>query len=67
MATKYSFKMGTCLILVALFLRLVDAASSKPSVPQVEIKVSDNDTGSTNPLITIKGSKFFYSKNGSQL
>jgi hypothetical protein len=29
--------------------------------------VSDNDTGSTNPLTTIKGSKFFYSKNGSQL
>jgi hypothetical protein len=67
MATKYSFKMVACLILVALFLRLVDAALSKPSVPQVEIKVSDHDASSINPLTTIKGSKFFYSNNGSQL
>ncbi|KAJ6094946.1 hypothetical protein N7467_002459 [Penicillium canescens] len=50
MATKLLFQMITCFILAAVFLRLVEAASSQPSVPQIEIK----------------GSKFFYSNNGSQ-
>ncbi|KAJ5320280.1 hypothetical protein PENANT_c010G08026 [Penicillium antarcticum] len=50
MTAKLPFQMITSFLLVALFLRLVDAASGRPRVPQIEIK----------------GSKFFYSNNGSQ-
>jgi hypothetical protein len=59
--------MITCFILAAVFLRLVEAASSQPSVPQIEIKVGAHNTGRMNSLTIKQGSKFFYSNNGSQL
>jgi hypothetical protein len=67
MATKFSFQMIACLILAAVCLPLVDAASSKPSVPQIEIKVGAHNAGRINSLTIKQGSKFFYSNNGTQL
>ncbi|KAJ5747722.1 uncharacterized protein N7511_009418 [Penicillium nucicola] len=66
MATKLAMQMLTCFLFVAVFLRLVDAASGSASVPQIEIKVSAESLRGIQSLTIKQGSKFFYSNNGTQ-